>query len=57
MATSETDADPTGPEVDPDNAEDDDPGADPGDAEDDDPEIEEDLIQEELRIDGICGVY
>jgi mycofactocin precursor len=21
------------------------------------PEIEEDLIQEELRIDGICGVY
>jgi mycofactocin precursor len=23
----------------------------------DEPEIEEDLIQEELRIDGICGVY
>jgi mycofactocin precursor len=45
MATSETDADPAGPET------------DPGDAEDDDPEIEEDLIQEELRIDGICGVY
>lgn len=22
-----------------------------------DPEIEEDLLQEELRIDGICGVY
>lgn len=22
-----------------------------------DPEIEEDLVQEELRIDGICGVY
>lgn len=21
------------------------------------PEIEEDLLQEELRIDGICGVY
>lgn len=24
---------------------------------DDDPDIEEDLIEEELRIDGICGVY
>jgi mycofactocin precursor len=24
---------------------------------DEDPEIEEDLLQEELRIDGICGVY
>lgn len=23
----------------------------------DDPEIEEDLVKEELRIDGICGVY
>jgi mycofactocin precursor len=23
----------------------------------DDPKIEEDLLQEELRIDGICGVY
>jgi mycofactocin precursor len=27
------------------------------DSDDDTPEIEEDLIQEELRIDGICGVY
>jgi mycofactocin precursor len=26
-------------------------------SDDDTPEIEEDLIQEELRIDGICGVY
>lgn len=24
---------------------------------DDDPEIEDDLVKEELRIDGICGVY
>ncbi|MFC5136392.1 MULTISPECIES: mycofactocin precursor MftA [Haloferacaceae] len=24
---------------------------------DDDPDIEEDLFEEELRIDGICGVY
>ncbi|MFW5955964.1 MAG: mycofactocin precursor MftA [Halorhabdus sp.] len=23
----------------------------------DDPDIEEDLFEEELRIDGICGVY
>lgn len=23
----------------------------------DDPEIEEDLFEEELKIDGICGVY
>jgi mycofactocin precursor len=23
----------------------------------DDPDIEEDLLREELRIDGICGVY
>lgn len=27
------------------------------DDQDEEPEIEEDLIQEELRIDGICGVY
>lgn len=26
-------------------------------SDEDTPEIEEDLIQEELRIDGICGVY
>ena len=24
---------------------------------DDDPDVEEDLFAEELRIDGICGVY
>lgn len=24
---------------------------------DEEPEIEEDLLKEELRIDGICGVY
>jgi len=23
----------------------------------DDPDVEEDLFEEELRIDGICGVY
>jgi mycofactocin precursor len=28
-----------------------------GDATDEAPDIEEDLLQEELRIDGICGVY
>jgi mycofactocin precursor len=27
------------------------------DGEAEDPEIEEDLFEEELRIDGICGVY
>jgi mycofactocin precursor len=30
---------------------------DSGEESSDDPEIEEDLLQEELRIDGICGVY
>lgn len=28
-----------------------------GDDTDEAPDIEEDLLQEELRIDGICGVY
>ncbi|WP_232701935.1 mycofactocin precursor MftA [Halobacterium wangiae] len=27
------------------------------DADAEEPEIEEDLFEEELRIDGICGVY
>lgn len=26
-------------------------------AETEDPDVEEDLFEEELRIDGICGVY
>lgn len=30
---------------------------DSDESDEDTPEIEEDLIQEELRIDGICGVY
>lgn len=36
------------------------PTVDPADeteAEGDEPEIEDDLFEEELRIDGICGVY
>jgi mycofactocin precursor len=33
------------------------PEADADAESDDEPEIEEDLLQEELRIDGICGVY
>lgn len=28
-----------------------------GETEADEPDIEEDLFEEELRIDGICGVY
>lgn len=27
------------------------------DSEDEQPAIEEDIVKEELRIDGICGVY
>lgn len=33
------------------------PGLDSEEAPAEDPEIEEDILQEELRIDGICGVY
>ncbi|MFB6296365.1 MAG: mycofactocin precursor MftA [Halobacteriales archaeon] len=33
------------------------PEADADAESDGEPEIEEDLLQEELRIDGICGVY
>jgi mycofactocin precursor len=31
--------------------------ADDDESETEEPELEEDLFEEELRIDGICGVY